>query len=329
MTDHEVLERFRHEWEVLQHIHTEYERAWRNRQVALIAQYKQRGLSNVVIGGAIGVWGRTVWAMLKEAQVAIPKEVKNIPVNQKAVLANFCQDWQALKASKDSQDIDYDVNQGELFQRYLDRGLTQRQMAEEVKISQSHINGLLRYHQFLIAAAIKNLMPVGIKISERRFREYWSQIADGGVTGTLRGEKNKAKLVAYEQEVFAAIAAMITEGRQPTLRVKPDKPATVDGVLKAGGGSEARTFRVLKKEVIRTFNAPGGLKDTCLRLEKLLHADRATYTPDLMAETAFVLRREMAKITKLLGVSDLAWGPLPSTPVMSITRKESGRVAQV
>jgi hypothetical protein len=99
-----------------------------------------------------------------------------------------------------------------------EEGLKQRQMASAIGLSQTYVMHLLRYHDFLKAAAFK--------IPEFRFRAYWIELQD-----PYENSRDKAKQDAYKANMFEVIAQRIQEGIPPHKRVRKIKKVTGDDLL--------------------------------------------------------------------------------------------------
>jgi hypothetical protein len=94
-----------------------------------------------------------------------------------------------------------------LLAKYHGDGLTHRDIATEIDISQQQVTRLLRYHRFVA------LMPTGIKITEGKFRQYWNQVCATCRTARFDNcsyqtfvTRGKQSNVAFHEEPVCACA---------------------------------------------------------------------------------------------------------------------------
>jgi hypothetical protein len=66
--------------------------------------------------------------------------------------------------------VEADERRASLLARYEADGLTQREIGACIKLSQKHVDCLLRYRRFLSATCTQ--------IMEGTFRAYWQQVRD-------------------------------------------------------------------------------------------------------------------------------------------------------
>jgi hypothetical protein len=206
-----------------------------------------------------------------------------VPDTKESRMARLQRDWQALATQQDTRTVEGDVSRAELLAQGVADGLTQQEIAEGLQMKQSYISRLLLYHRFNMTVGIQ-------KIPEGRFRQYWQQVRDPrAVVGRRKPEEKDA----YEKIVFQAIAEMIEAGKPPLKPVKPVKRQTAEQLR-----ANVEWAKAVEKEVRTIFETE--MQPTLARLQGLLHADRATYSPAGLANAALVLERTTKQILQLL-----------------------------
>jgi hypothetical protein len=206
-----------------------------------------------------------------------------VPDTKESRMARLQREWQALATQQDTRSVDSDVSRADVLAQAVADGLTQKEMAEGLQLSLPYINNLLRYHRF--HSSIEDQ-----KITESRFRQYWQQVRDPrAVVGRRKPEEKEA----YEKIVFQAIAEMIQAGKPPLKPVKPVKRQTAEQLR-----ANVEWAKAVEKEVRTIFETE--MQPTLARLQGLLHADRATYSPPGLANAALVLERTTKQILQLL-----------------------------
>jgi hypothetical protein len=228
--------------------------------------------------------------------VRLKREWDAIDADQAArkqqLLTQLQADWQELEAHLANQShlsqLDADVRHAGLLGCARASGLTEREIAKAIKLGQQRVRQLLRYYRYL------GFTTAVVKIPEFRFRQYWQQVRDPYST---RGKRKRENVDAYEQQVFAAIAAMVEAGKPPLRPAKKVKPKTAQEIRHA-----TDPLKALRKEVRQIYY--GELKGTLDKLEDLLGRDRSTYAPTVLANYAMSLKRTMGQILKLLADVD-------------------------
>lgn len=190
-------------------------------------------------------------------------------------------DWADLAARVQVSEVGLDVDRAGLIARYRDEEeLTQKQIAESLDLGQQTISQLLIYGRYIASTATG-----GTRISERRFRDYWKQIADPKLT---RGRREVD--ADYEALCFADIRALVKAGTPPQKRSKRPKDVTADDI---------RSVKDVLRAARKVYN--GALRTELKKLKQLLGADRSTYAPTLLADAATIIEREIKKLFHALG----------------------------
>jgi hypothetical protein len=200
-------------------------------------------------------------------------------MNMGDLMNRLKKDWQDLAARSQVSEVGLDVDRAELLARYRAEGLTQQQAAECLGLPQSHISRLLLFGRYVAS------IPAGhTRISERRFRAYWRQIADPRVT---RGRRETD--AEYEALCFSDIRKLVdadTPPQRAPRKARPVKPADV------------KTIDDVRKLARRVFREK--LRPQLARLKRLRGCDRATYAPSLLADVGEAIEREITELFTLL-----------------------------
>ena len=192
--------------------------------------------------------------------------------------ANLQQEWRSLCEQQEQGITVSDHQRAQLLTRYQEEGLKQRQIASAIGTAQQHVNRLLRYHRFLT--------PMGVKVSEHRFRDYWDELRDP----TMRSSKSE-NYAAYEESVFQVITRRIEQG------IPPNPPRKLQVVTGADIRKKSKPLVALQKEVTQRYKA--NVRPILKDLQRLLRADRAKYAPSLIASYAIQLEQELKDIFSL------------------------------
>lgn len=179
--------------------------------------------------------------------------------------------WAAIIARAEKESVDVDVLRAEALAHAANQKLTHEEISLAIKISQSYVVYLLRYHRFLVTMVTK--------IPERRFRAYWAALSD-----PREQTRDPVKRAAYEESVFRHIAKQIEDGIPPQKHPRTIKPVTHVDIRK-----KADPLAAYKKEVEKNYEekiAPV-IKD----LIALSKADRSTFAPSIMGGLGSKLER--------------------------------------
>lgn len=228
--------------------------------------------------------------MLQNALAAVPDTKEQLKLQLK-------HEWEAIAQKERTDKVDVDVQRAQVLSQYLNKDLTQKDMANELAINLGHIDRLLRYGRF-----VNGLHPMGCKIPERRFRQYWYETADKASLCQLRGKKQAEARLQYEQQIFQRIAEKIRGGETPA-PVKPHKAQKKP--VNAMTPKEVKTlhaavkdFQVLKrKEVQEAYQM---IDEDVRALVALSHSTRSTYSPGQMASHATRLKKGYAALQRAL-----------------------------
>ena len=177
--------------------------------------------------------------------------------------------WQVVAGEQETRTLEQDQQRALILAQAEAEGLTQRQIAETIHMTQVFVGYQLRYYRFLITEVIK--------IPERRFRAYWSEHADPHFrTHDLHTRAE------YEASVFQYIVKQITAGIPPH---KP--PRTIKSVSHVDIHKKADPIRAYRKEVEKRYKAE--IMPVVEDLKRLLRADRSTYAPSVLGGLAYKL----------------------------------------
>jgi hypothetical protein len=208
---------------------------------------------------------------------------------KEALMTSFTAAWQdlqrELRLEGQGNVAEADRRQADMLWFAKSR-LTQREIATCTTLSQPRITQLLRYHRFMITFSYQ-------EISEFRFRAYWAQLSDPRLTKYL-WRKPPEEQAAYEQQVFAAIAARIAAGTPPDTRPKPGPRPKTAAEIQA-----ARDERRALREEVRRIHAQE-LKPALERFKGLRHVGQAIYAPLVLAQAAQTIERCVQHIVSLL-----------------------------
>lgn len=170
--------------------------------------------------------------------------------------------WAAVMARAETEAVNVDVLRAEALAHAVDEGLNHREISLALKISQSYVVYLLRYHRFLITRVIK--------IQEGTFRKYWSALSD-----PREQTRDPIKRAEYEESVFRHIAKQIEEGITPQKHPRTIKPVTNVDIRK-----KTDPIAAYEKEVRRRCNEE--FRPVIKDLIALSKADRSTFAPSIM-----------------------------------------------
>lgn len=195
------------------------------------------------------------------------------------VMSRLKKDWNDLAARSQVSEVGLDVDRAELIRRYREEeGLTQRQIADGLGLGQQHISCLLLYGRYIASTADSRT-----RISESLFRQYWKQVSDPRMT------KGRRKIdTEYEAACFADIRKLVEAGKPPSKKRKREKPLQARDIK---GVAEVH------KAARRVYSE---LQPELKRLKRLLNADRSTYAPALLAQSAVVIDRKIRELFKVL-----------------------------
>jgi hypothetical protein len=213
--------------------------------------------------------------------------------------------WENLGQTERASAVDLDVKRATLLAEELEEEaregkVTEKELAEWTGISQQRIAQLLRYQRFLHCCQV-NTTTVVSEITEGRFRQYWQQMSDPQTMRSFRCNprhevtyaKKQAEQAAYERRVFVAILEWLEAGKEPLKRPKRQAPPTVEEMFK-----KKNPVTALRKEVNRRFTDE--FKPMAATLREYLGRDRASYTPNLMANAAIALTKWERAFEELL-----------------------------
>jgi hypothetical protein len=226
-------------------------------------------------------------------QLSSPEDLTLVPETKAIRLARFKREWQAIETQFAASVVERDRRRADLIKRYVEEGLTQQAMAKGLDVSQAYMSYYLEYERFCAFAEERLITAVIKDLPEFRFRQYWKQISDPQTMQTLKGKKNSAARLEYEYKVFATIAEMIQAGKPPLKPIKVVQPKTAEQLR-----ANLDWAKATRKEAYRIYQTE--LRPTLKRLQGLLHADRATYSPSGQANAAYALERGMKHFLQLL-----------------------------
>lgn len=188
--------------------------------------------------------------------------------------------WAAVMARAEIETVNVDVLRAEALAHAVDEGLNHREISLALKISQSYVVYLLRYHRFLITRVIK--------IQEGTFRKYWSALSD-----PHEQTRNPIKRAEYEESVFRHIAKQIEEG------ITPQKhPRTIKPITRADIRKKADPIAAYRKEVEKRIKEE--IDPLVNDMKQLFGCDRSSYAPNLIGAMGMKLEKIMERIVDLL-----------------------------
>jgi hypothetical protein len=216
--------------------------------------------------------------------------------------AKLKEEWDALVARGEEESLAQDMERAALLARYVGDGMTTRAIAAcglkkdkegQKSVGKTHVARLLLYHEFLNSeACAKILPPPGGRPREGRFRAWWEEVSDDQTVGRLRRCKDQGPYKVYKAKVFRLIAEHIkADDSLHPIKRPPSLPKSED----------IRTVRRVTKAARIVYDR---LKPTLKSLRGLLHCDRSTFAPAVIAVHAQALDREIKELFRILaGVS--------------------------
>jgi hypothetical protein len=200
--------------------------------------------------------------------------------------------WEQVQKYETKNVLDKDTQQAEAMAEAQDAGMKMRDIAACVGIAYQRVDQLLRYHRF--NTFLENLSTAVDKIPEFRFRQYWQQMSDPFET---RGKRTKEYRDQRERRVFLAIVECLEAGKAPIPPNRAPKTTTVEQMFKT-----KNPLRALRKEVERRFDTE--LAPIVAKAKDLFGRDRATYSPDFLANAMRDLERWHKNLLQLLADFD-------------------------
>jgi hypothetical protein len=231
---------------------------------------------------------RQEWQDIAKHDTEQKEAIKNRAAEQK----------KAMKQDQDERRQEYllkiDTTKADALAKYEGLGLTQAALALAIRRDHSYVSRYLRYERFL--KILVPTFPVGTRMTERRFRDYWKERADEPALRQLSGKANAEKLHAYEQAVFQDIMTMIKDGLPAS--EKPTKPkARKSKASPADSRETKRLINMKRKEVNEIYKE---MTEDFMGLIALLGKDRHTIPPDWMALRAKRLKRSFMRLQEAL-----------------------------
>jgi len=206
-----------------------------------------------------------------------PINLSESPQWRERKMAELGAQWQGLHKEHDS-------TKAGLLAEYESQDFSQREIAKAVGKGQSTVDHLLRYGRFL------SLTPIGVKITEGKFRAYWVETSDPLLIETDKWENDtpQEKKTKYEVKIFTIIAQKIKDGKDP-IKTPRKQPKTKVEFIRGSKGAVVE----LKKELRTQFRKE--VLPTLETLRSLMRTDRARYSPDTLASTARMLEEGIKK----------------------------------
>lgn len=188
--------------------------------------------------------------------------------------------WAVALSTAAAGTLEADEQRALALAHAVDEGLNHREISVAIKVSQSYVVYLLRYHRFLITRVIK--------IQEGTFRKYWEEQSD-----PREQTRDPIKRAAYEESVFQQIAKQIDAGIPPQKHPRTIKPVTKADIRKKSDPLAAYRKEVekrIKEEIYPLVND----------MKQLFGCDRSSYAPNLIGAMGMKLEKIMERIVDLL-----------------------------